>query len=217
MTDAEYLFRQSIREKKTAARGARAKVSGSKSKQCRLPSDNLTAAQLKRRNGPVLTYNVTKCLSYDEFKRLPDDLQLEYIRAVSRAYEVPMGAIAEAMGCAKSTMCRITQRLKYDPVRGRGYPEPGNKWFDFTAGKLTIDGTPVKTAPTSPAEEDTPAADVLPPPAEVYPTSGAFKFTGTLLELDHYLRKCLPVNLAYDFTVCFAQPSCERVETSQTG
>lgn len=206
MTDAEYLLRQDIREKKSAARGARARVSGSKSKYCGLPSDKLTAAQLKRRNGPVLTYNTSKCLSYEEFRRLPDDLQRTYLSTISRVYRVPMNAIAKAMGCSGTTMCRIVQRLEYDPVRGRKWPEPGDKWFDFVAGKLTVDGVPAKYAQPSPAE-DAPErfgeTEEAAPPAAVYPTSGAFTVTCTQAELDRYLRLSLPADTVYEFSVHF--------------
>lgn len=221
MTDAEYLLRQDIREKKSAARGARARVSGSKSKYCGLPSDKLTAAQLKRRNGPVLTYNTSKCLSYEEFRRLPDDLQRTYISTISRVYRVPMNAIAKAMGCSDTTMCRIVQRLEYDPVRGRKWPEPGDKWFDFVAGKLTVDGVPAKYAQPSPAEADrpTPEADAPErfetaeentPTALVYPTSGTFSVACTPAELDRYLHLSLPADAVCEFSVSYALISAEE-------
>ena len=225
----EYMLRQDTREKKSAARGARARVSGSKTKYCGLPSDNLTAAQLKRRNGPVLAYNVTKCLSYKEFKRLPDDLQRAYLSTISRVYRVPMLSIAEAMGCSHGTMSSILQRLELDPVRGRKRPAPGDKWFDFVAGRLTVDGVPAKYAQPSPAEADQPSpaeadqptpeadaperfetAEENTPPALVYPTSGTFSVTCTPAELDRYLRLSLPADAVCEFSVSYALISAEE-------
>lgn len=217
----EYMLRQDTREKKSAARGARARVSGSKTKYCGLPSDYLTAAQLKRRNGPVLTYNATKCLSYKEFKRLPDDLQRAYLSTISRVYRVPMLSIAEAMGCSHGTMSSILQRLELDPVRGRKRPAPGDKWFDFVAGRLTVDGVPTKYAQPSPAEADqpTPEADAPErfetaeenaPPTLVYPTRGAFSVTCTPAELDCYLRLSLPADAVCEFSVSYALISAEE-------
>lgn len=217
----EYLLRQDTREKKSAARGARARVSGSKSKYCGLPSDYLTAAQLKRRNGPVLTYNVTKCLSYKEFKRLPDDLQRAYLSTISRVYRVPMLSIAEAMGCSHGTMSSILQRLELDPVRGRKRPAPGDKWFDFVAGRLTVDGVPAKYARLPPAEANppTPEADAPErfepaeentPPALVYPANGTFSVTCTPAELDRYLHLSLPADAVCEFSVSYALISAEE-------
>ena len=200
MTDAEYLLRQDIREKKSAARSARARVSGSKSKYCGLPSDKLTAAQLKRRNGPVHTYNVTTHLSYKEFKKLPDDLKLQYLSDLTHTYRVPMKAVAAAMGCGESTLSRCLSDIDFEPPRGRVMPLPGHKWFTFVAGGLDIHGEPVRTNPPTPAEEKT-----LPAPVPAYPTSGVFTITGTQAELDSYLRLSLPADTVYEFSVHFTR------------
>ena len=42
---------------------------------CALPSDHLTAAQLKARNGSVNTYNLNLPMSWETFKAMPKDLQ----------------------------------------------------------------------------------------------------------------------------------------------
>lgn len=209
MTDAEYLFRQDIREKKSANRGARAKVSGSKTKYCGLPSDNLTAAQLKRRNSPVYTYNISKRLSFNEFKCLPNDLQHQYLSTLTATYRVPLKTIAEAMGCAKSTMSRYAEQVGFHVSYRYKVPTPDDKWFDFVNGNLTAEGMPVgeraqqdkdsglpvDTAPT--VEDSTPT--YIP----VYPTSGEFVLTCTQAELNSYLRVSIPANTVYEFNIRF--------------
>lgn len=78
MTDAEKMFRQTSKERKNP-RGVWAKKSGSRSKRCSLPSDNLTAKQRKELNGAVKEYSLNKPLYWTEFLQLPKDLQLEYM------------------------------------------------------------------------------------------------------------------------------------------
>lgn len=211
MTDAEYLFKQDIREKKSANRGARAKVSGSKTKYCGLPSDSLTAAQLKRRNSPVYTYNISKCLSFDEFKRLPDDLKLQYLNTLSATYRVPLKTIAESMGCGKSTMSRYSELVGFHPTYSYRTPAPDDKWFDFVAGVLTAEGRPVGEQPQPETENELSVSNDAPTaatvdthvPVPVHPTSGELVITCTQAELSSYLHTSIPANIVYEFSVRF--------------
>ena len=81
-------------QKKRIAAGARHMKRGSRSKRCSLPSDNLTPAQLKRRNGPVSTYKLDAPMRWDEFKAMPVDLQKQYLTNLVEAY----GATNEMLG-----------------------------------------------------------------------------------------------------------------------
>ena len=67
---------------------------GSRSKRCFLPSDNLTPAQLKRRNGPVSTYKLDAPMRWDDFKAMPVDLQKRYLTNLVETY----GATNEMLG-----------------------------------------------------------------------------------------------------------------------
>lgn len=75
MNDFDY----DIVQKKRVARGAFAHVNRKRGK-CRLPSDYLTAAQRKERNGAVKTYNITRPMPWEDFKAMPDDIKREYLR-----------------------------------------------------------------------------------------------------------------------------------------
>ena len=81
-------------QKKRIAAGARHMKRGSRSKRCSLPSDNLTPAQLKRRNGPVSTYKLDAPMMWDDFKAMPVDLQKQYLTNLVEAY----GATNEMLG-----------------------------------------------------------------------------------------------------------------------
>ena len=81
-------------QKKRIAAGARHMKRGSRSKRCSLPSDNLTPAQLKRRNGPVSTYKLDAPMRWDDFKAMPMDLQKQYLTNLVETY----GATNEMLG-----------------------------------------------------------------------------------------------------------------------
>lgn len=90
MNDFDY----DVLQKKRTAAGARHMKRGSRSKRCSLPSDNLTPAQLKRRNGPVSTYKLDEPMRWDDFKAMPVDLQKQYLTNLVETY----GATNEMLG-----------------------------------------------------------------------------------------------------------------------
>ena len=90
MNDFDY----DVLQKKRIAAGARHMKRGSRSKRCSLPSDNLTPAQLKRRNGPVSTYKLDAPMRWDDFKAMPVDLQKQYLTNLVETY----GATNEMLG-----------------------------------------------------------------------------------------------------------------------
>lgn len=73
-------FDYDVMQKKRIASNARRRVCGSKSKFCGLPSDHLTPAQWRKRNGEVKTMNLNQPMSWQTFKDMPNDLQKEYIQ-----------------------------------------------------------------------------------------------------------------------------------------
>ena len=73
-------FDYDVMQKKRIASNARRRVCGSKSKFCGLPSDHLTPAQWRKRNGEVKTMNLNQPMSWQAFKDMPNDLQKEYIQ-----------------------------------------------------------------------------------------------------------------------------------------
>ena len=90
MNDFDY----DVLQKKRIAAGARHMRRGSRSTRCFLPSDNLTPAQLKRRNGPVSTYKLDAPMRWDDFKEMPADLQKQYLTYLVETY----GATNEMLG-----------------------------------------------------------------------------------------------------------------------
>jgi hypothetical protein len=165
MNEVEYMLRQDAREKKAAGRGIYHKRSGSKTKYVGLPSDHLTAAQMKRRNGPVSTFNINKRLTYAEFKELPADLASEYLTRLHSTYNVRLENMAESMGTTKSTIVAYLRKYNIShPCKRSGPRKIDPRWGGFITGKYTSTGARI------PAPEEVSIATAeKPKPAPIIP------------------------------------------------
>ena len=107
MTDERFTFVEQQRERKSAARGARHRVCGSKSRRCTLPHEYLTPTQMKRRNGTVNTYNMDTPHTAAELKQWPEDVRREYIARLTERYCPTYEQLAGMLGCSKSTVYNL--------------------------------------------------------------------------------------------------------------
>ena len=109
-------------QKKRIAGNARHMKNGSKSRRCSLPSDHMTHAQWKRRNGPVYTVSLNQPMSWDAFKCLTPDLQQAYIDAVQNRFGVPISRMSTDLFNKSNTNLRLhcaRVGLKFDSMQGR--------------------------------------------------------------------------------------------------
>lgn len=90
MNDFDY---DSMQKKKLCASARKCK-NGSKSRKCSLPSDHLTAAQLRAKNGPVQEWDMNDPMDYTTFKAMPEDLQAKYINGLSSRFCVGLATIS---------------------------------------------------------------------------------------------------------------------------
>ena len=97
LSDEEYLFRKDIAEKKKTATGAYHKVKGSKSKKCNFPSDYLTKKEKMKMNSEVKSWNLNEFYTWNDFKQMPKDLQIEYLQNLTNKYKVGSGAIEKSL------------------------------------------------------------------------------------------------------------------------
>lgn len=105
LSDEEYIYRQDIKEKKAAGRGASHKKGGSKSKKCTLPSDYMTRKEKMAMNGEVMTYNPNAWYTWEEFKKLPMEYQIKYVNSLLLRYDCGLKAIGEILfGIAGPTL-----------------------------------------------------------------------------------------------------------------
>ena len=124
-------------QKKRIARGAAHMKR--KRKGCSLPSDNLTAAQKRRLNGPVSTYKLDEPMSWESFKAMPEDLQKKYIVRLQETYQATdvmigkmfgisdwsVGDYRKKLGISTISRCGLT----YDDLKIRD-----TKWDAFCNG-----------------------------------------------------------------------------------
>lgn len=122
MSDAEYVYRQDLRDKKITSYGAFHKKRGAKSKKCNFPSDYLTKKEKKKLNSEITTYDMSKFYAYDEFKKLPPDIQVEYLNTLIKKYDITVVTVAkEVFGVSSDA---IRQMLVKSNVYNSLYRRP---------------------------------------------------------------------------------------------
>lgn len=134
MGDAEFVFKSDISEKKRISHSAFAKKGGRGSRKCSLPSDYLTKKQLKERNGKVVSVKLNEPMSWNDFRHLSHDLQLEYIRNLKDKYEARNCDIANMLGTDKKNFSQYIAKnlpeIKQNH-RGGGTKVMSSKWAAF--------------------------------------------------------------------------------------
>ena len=80
-------------------------------KGCSLPSDNLTAAQKRRLNGPVNTYKLDEPMGWESFKAMPEDLQKQYILNLQNTYQANDKMIGKMLGKSDVTVGEYRKKL----------------------------------------------------------------------------------------------------------
>ena len=131
MTDAEYVFNQTSFERKHLGRGAFSKVNGSRSKYCRLPTDGMTQKQIEKEHGQMYTYNLSKPMTYKEFKKLPEDLKVEYIRKLTFEHKGRAIEIAEMFGVDQSCACKVIKRNIGNEYPMKNKKSTSDEWVAF--------------------------------------------------------------------------------------
>ena len=107
MNDFDY----EVMQKKRIARGAAHMKRGSKSKKCSLPSDHMTPAEWKRRNGPVSTYKLDAPMSWEQFREMPFDLRKKYLNNLYDLYGASDARIGAMMFVNPQTIARARAEL----------------------------------------------------------------------------------------------------------
>lgn len=111
MTDAEYLFRQTEKERKRIARGDKNKVRGG-GKTVKMPSDYLSRREREALNGEVKTYKKKDFYTWQEFKELPSDLKVAWVNSIINRYGAGVETIIEIVfGCSKKNLRNHLTRI----------------------------------------------------------------------------------------------------------
>lgn len=153
-----------VMTKKRIARGAAARKCGSKSRRCTLPSDYLTDAQKKARNGKLSTYNLSKPMTYEQFKLMPRDLQREYLLKLRNDMHASSRVIAQMFGCSYETVRVVIRDLGINTGGKKIYMNLDQlmRWNNWLSGDAA--NTPV--AVTEPETETEAEAETISVAAE---------------------------------------------------
>lgn len=105
MTDFDY----DCYKKKSIAHSAMKRKCGSKSKKCKLPSDNISQKQWNERCGEVVSYQIGKPMTWREFGKLPKDLKEEYLNNLISEYSANARNMADMFGVSVATVFRVVK------------------------------------------------------------------------------------------------------------
>ena len=124
-------FYEEVLERGKVASGARHMKGGSRSKSCHMPADRMTASEIKKLNGNVVTYRLGKPMNWETFVAMPEDLQAEYIKKLIDRYGVTTTRLAGMLGIDKETLGHKLQELKVRHLPRRMTAEQVAAWRAF--------------------------------------------------------------------------------------
>ena len=204
MKDETYMFLQDSREKKNIARSARNKRTHTgKRGGVKLPSDYMTEKEKKKMNGECKSYRLNSPMKWAEFKSMPDDLKIAYIKAIREKYNAPDTYIGQMFGVAQTNVSKEIRRLGI----GNGKTRSGRTHWDKAGFLAWISGVPVPTTDTAEVPQaETPEPEqheepVTAPVVEVktdsteklkaIPKSGSMTFEGSVEAVLNSIRDLL--------------------------
>lgn len=97
MNDAEYIYKQDVREKAITARSSH-KYGSSRRRKPRMSTDSMTRKEWEKMNGPVSTVQLNEPITWEVFCELPKNLQQEYVKHILAHYSVGPYALARMFG-----------------------------------------------------------------------------------------------------------------------
>lgn len=131
MTDAEYIFRQTSKERKRNGIGDFYKKRKG-GKVIHFPSDHLSRKEKKALNGEVKTYSFRDPLNWEQFRAMPKDIKQQYLDTLTDKFHgVLLTMIAESLGVKITTLTpyMIRQELKFNSKKDLGAPRSARKRF----------------------------------------------------------------------------------------
>lgn len=116
MTDERFVLQETNKERSKMKTGAYHKKSGAKSKKCTLPYEYLSRKERKALNGIPTSWNMNWFYTWQQFKQMPKDLQVEYLENICSKYGCGLGTIGEIVfGISGATMWNYTSKNDIHP------------------------------------------------------------------------------------------------------
>lgn len=170
MSDEQYELYQDIKEKKVTARSARhTRTHCGKGGPVKFPSDYKTKKELEAMNGECKSYRLNDPMSWEEFKAMPEDLKIDYIKLIRQKYNAPDSAIAKYVF---ETSHWIFGKWVRSVGLGLGKASGGNgrewdkKGFMEWCGKTSIEEIDIPVNDDIPVDEEIPVEEQPLPPIE---------------------------------------------------
>jgi len=183
MTDEAYTLQETNRERAIVKKSAAHRKGGARSKRCSLPSDGMTRRQWERRNGEVITYNLSKPMTYAQYKTVPSYEKGNYLRKCLDN-GASLHAIALMLGVSDVTARKC---FEIADVPTPGHLNRGQAAADRWQAFLAQD-EPTQPAPGEDDKETTHAKPIPDKaPAKIAPCKGRINLVGTLPEVCGWL------------------------------
>lgn len=121
MPDEQYvMISDSIEKKKIAHSSHNRKTHCGKGGRVKFPSDYLSKKELKAMNGDVKSYNLNRPMTWEEFRSMPQDLQIMYIKKLRNEFGVPDSVLGKAMGVCRSSFSKAMRDLNLSLGKNAG-------------------------------------------------------------------------------------------------
>ncbi len=111
MTDEKYLYKSDIAEKKRISHGAHNKRTHNGKGGCKLPHEYLTKKERDAMNGAVNQYNLGKPMTIKQLRKLPEDLQREYLSNIINKKCCTRGDLVEMLQTSITTFNSMKKSL----------------------------------------------------------------------------------------------------------
>lgn len=151
-------------DKKITGRSARStRTHCGKRGAVKFPSDYKSRKELNAMNGEVKSYRMNEAMTWDEFVKMPIDLQRKYISHLREKFNAPDAYIAEMFGKTNGFFIDHLFRLKistYTPKEGETWDREG-----FMAWRLGVDVGETEPAPVVENKEEE-TVDILDRPMD---------------------------------------------------
>jgi hypothetical protein len=145
MKDEEWLFVSDVVDKKNVARSARSRrTHNGKSGRVKFPSDYMTKKEKEAMSGEVKSYRLNDPMTWKEFKAMPDDIKITYIKLLRQKYGVNDTDIGKMLGVVQNGIAREVKRLGISLGRG-GY----NRAWDKEGWLAWVNGAPADSVEES--------------------------------------------------------------------
>ena len=187
MKDEKYVFIQDLIEKKTIGRGSfnkRSHCGGSGKKKW--AAELMTNKELAKMNGELKTYRLNDPMTWKEFKALPDDIKVMYIKGIQERFNPFDASIARTLfKVHPSTLLDVLKRLGLT----HGNVDGNRKWdregFEAWASGNKVEELEVTEEEVTEVTEETEVAEEpkVIEKKKAIPLTGSMKFEGKTEEI----------------------------------